>query len=550
MPPLRLTSDAQDELRALLNASPADLERACAEEALPGLRADVERLREEIERGRRFTVVALPPAEGDPVRWIEGGVAVLAHLLGAVLPQDAAGSRAVSVWDRDPERTMADGARYHQTHEGGSIHTDNVNQPEIWDYVVFGCVAAAPSGGESIVVDGRQLHADLAARHPDVLATLEADFVWEYRGFKDDVYTAPVITYDERGECRFRYLRPYVEAAHRRVGQPLTRAQVHAFDVLDALLHERERQVRFTLCPGEVLLARDSQILHGRTGFVDHPDAVPAHEAAPGDPLKRTMTRYWVRRTPGADLADRYQRSRLLLSEEMYGPGFQSSGGAQFLERVTPHLALQPGDRVLDLGCGTGGTLRYLVAHHGVEGTGVDGSPDCIAMAREAAARQGVRGLDFVRSDFRTLELSGRYHALWTCQSLLYVSEKVDCLRRVLPHLVPGRSSLIADYCRGEGRASQAFLDYCDDCGFRLPTVQGLADLVGRAGLQVVEAVDYTDGFVDAMAAEVARLEANAADFATRWDADDFEHLRARWNQKIEFCRGGDLRVAYVIARA
>jgi hypothetical protein len=51
------------------------------------------------------------------------------------------------------------------------------------------------------------------------------------------------------------------------------------------------------------------------------------------------MERYWVERVqPGArapamaastsavDVTDRYQRARLLLSEQMYGAGFQSSG--------------------------------------------------------------------------------------------------------------------------------------------------------------------------------------------------------------------------------
>lgn len=557
-----VSGPAAHELRALVRAaaSPEALTRDCAERPLPQLRALVESCRQEVERGRRFVVVDLPPAEGaDPLAWRRAGVAVLAHLFGTVLPQDAAGALAISVWDRDPERTMADGARYHQTHEGGSIHTDNVNQPAIWDYLVFGCITSAPVGGETILVDARRLHDHLEAHHPEVLATLREDVSWDYRGIKDDVYRAPVISYDPRGECRFRYLRPYLEAAHARTGEALSRAQVYAFDVLDALLQESVWQIRFTLRPGQVLIARDCQMLHGRTGFVDHPDAVPAHQARPGDRVKRTMERYWVERAgpipdpearAAADLADRYERTRLLLSEEMYGPGFQSSGGERFLAMTIPHLELQPGDRVLDLGCGTGGTLRYLARHYQVHGTGVDGAADCITMARATAARHGLGGLDFVHADFRTVELERRHHALWTCQSLLYVADKQACLERVRPHLEPGRRSVLADYCRGPGPLSSGFRAYCDACGFELPTVGGFRELVERAGFEVLDVVDYTEWFSDAMADELARLEAGEADFLSRWRQADFDHLRSRWQQKIGFCRAGDMRVAYIVARA
>lgn len=64
---------------------------------------------------------------------------------------------------------------------------------------------------------------------------------------------------------------------------------------------------------------------------------------------------------------------------------------------------LPPG-RALDLGCGTGTNVLYLVAH-GWEAVGVDFSPAAIAQAREKAA--GVVGAAFVEGDVtRLAELS------------------------------------------------------------------------------------------------------------------------------------------------
>jgi SAM-dependent methyltransferase len=84
--------------------------------------------------------------------------------------------------------------------------------------------------------------------------------------------------------------------------------------------------------------------------------------------------------------ADRYDDQCAFVSE--YG------------ERVTDLLDLAPGDRVLDLGCGTGQLARRL-AEAGADVTGVDSSHDMIDAARD---RHGERdGLRFVHGDARDL---------------------------------------------------------------------------------------------------------------------------------------------------
>src|SRR5215510_5045256 len=52
----------------------------------------------------------------------------------------------------------------------------------------------------------------------------------------------------------------------------------------------------------------------------------------------------------------------------------------------------QPGERVLDVGCGTGVVARQAASHLGEKGsvTGIDISPDMLAIARAAATRENV----------------------------------------------------------------------------------------------------------------------------------------------------------------
>jgi demethylmenaquinone methyltransferase/2-methoxy-6-polyprenyl-1,4-benzoquinol methylase len=70
-------------------------------------------------------------------------------------------------------------------------------------------------------------------------------------------------------------------------------------------------------------------------------------------------------------------------------------------------LALGPGDRVLDLGCGTGLSLPLLREAVGERGVvyGVELSPDMLARARERVGAAGWRNVRLIEADAETFEL-------------------------------------------------------------------------------------------------------------------------------------------------
>jgi cyclopropane-fatty-acyl-phospholipid synthase len=74
---------------------------------------------------------------------------------------------------------------------------------------------------------------------------------------------------------------------------------------------------------------------------------------------------------------------------------------------VFEKLHLKPGDRLLDVGCGWGGMVRYA-ARHGVKAIGVTLSREQAAWAQKAIAEQGLADLAEVRhADYRDVLESG-----------------------------------------------------------------------------------------------------------------------------------------------
>lgn len=78
------------------------------------------------------------------------------------------------------------------------------------------------------------------------------------------------------------------------------------------------------------------------------------------------------------------------------------------LAHIAAKLAIEPGQKVLDIGCGWGGMAIYLAKHFDVSIKGITLSEEQLALARERAVEAGVAGrIDFELIDYRDLAARG-----------------------------------------------------------------------------------------------------------------------------------------------
>ncbi|GAA3028376.1 class I SAM-dependent methyltransferase [Streptosporangium longisporum] len=111
------------------------------------------------------------------------------------------------------------------------------------------------------------------------------------------------------------------------------------------------------------------------------------------------------------------------------GFGYVSAHGAPLVDLLDP----QPGERIVDLGCGTG-TLTAEITSRGAYVLGVDGSPAMIEKARAE-----YPGLDFVVADGGDFTVSRPYDAVFSDAALHWMGREPDAvIAGVREALTPG----------------------------------------------------------------------------------------------------------------
>jgi demethylmenaquinone methyltransferase/2-methoxy-6-polyprenyl-1,4-benzoquinol methylase len=115
-------------------------------------------------------------------------------------------------------------------------------------------------------------------------------------------------------------------------------------------------------------------------------------------------------------------------------------GSGRFHRRAVEALGLRPGDTAVDLACGTGVNLPYLVEAVGPTGrvVAVDLSPGMLAQARQRVEEAGWENVELVEADVRDYDFPEPVHGVVSTFGLEMVPEHEDVIARAVAALAPG----------------------------------------------------------------------------------------------------------------
>jgi ubiquinone/menaquinone biosynthesis C-methylase UbiE len=132
--------------------------------------------------------------------------------------------------------------------------------------------------------------------------------------------------------------------------------------------------------------------------------------------------------------------------------GFQ--GWEPSIRRQTvAHLALQPGDAVLDVACGRGSNFPYLQCAVGERGriVGVDYSATMLAGAEALIRKKRWTNVELVRADAATIGYAGEFDGALCTIALTVIPGWQEALRRMVAAVRPGKRIAVMDGHRASG---------------------------------------------------------------------------------------------------
>ncbi|XP_070574723.1 uncharacterized protein [Ptychodera flava] len=240
-----------------------------------------------------------------------------------------------------------------------------------------------------------------------------------------------------------------------------------------------------------------------------------------------------------------YSKQGILRYEKIFGHGYVSTGGAETTKEFVAMLKLQPGQKVLDVGCGIGGGDFYMAKTYGTEVLGVDLSCNMIEIAMERASSQkGNPQVQFEISDITKRDFEKEsFDVVYSRDTILHIPDKAALFATFLKWTKPGGKLLISDYCCGPPENhSENFKKYVAQRGYVLYTPEEYGKLISNAGFTNVKAEDRTNQFVDVLQREKKRFEAEKEEFLKDFSEEDYQYILDGWDSKLKRCGAGDQR--------
>ncbi|HUL34293.1 MAG TPA: class I SAM-dependent methyltransferase [Candidatus Eisenbacteria bacterium] len=165
------------------------------------------------------------------------------------------------------------------------------------------------------------------------------------------------------------------------------------------------------------------------------------------------------------------------------------------IEHLAGLARISKGARILDIGCGFGGTSLYLCRQFGVAATGITISPVQVKMANEAAERQRADAR-FCLMDAEAMTFAEPFDVLWSMESISHYQDREKFFAEAAKLLKPGGMFALTDWFKRPGLSAteeKKYIAPIDEGMFvRLADMDAYEDWLRASGLEIVCREDLT----------------------------------------------------------
>jgi tocopherol O-methyltransferase len=167
----------------------------------------------------------------------------------------------------------------------------------------------------------------------------------------------------------------------------------------------------------------------------------------------------------------------------------------QLIDHLAKLANIKTASRILDIGCGFGGSSLYLAKKYRASVTGITISPVQVQMAKEAAAKTNLDA-SFLLMDAEEMQFDQPFDLLWSVESISHYHDPRRFFASAVKFLKAGGCFALTDWFQKEN------LSPADKKKFIAPIEKGMmvelhamddyCDFLVSSGLQIVQHQDLT----------------------------------------------------------
>lgn len=172
----------------------------------------------------------------------------------------------------------------------------------------------------------------------------------------------------------------------------------------------------------------------------------------------------------------------------------------KLIKKLADLLFIEPQERILDVGCGMGGSSLYLAKKYQALVSGVTLSKKQVLIAQEQAKTENIKNVTFKVEDALSLNSfqDESFDILWSLESCEQFYNKKLFLQNAFRVLRPGGKFLLVTWCSNaevyQGKLAREYRKLC--LAFDLPympTMEHYSQLLEEQNYAVTAVYDWTD---------------------------------------------------------